>query len=326
MSAGHPSVEVNPHWLEPAAYLGLLNQAFPGQWTRTAYDWYIGRPFAGLSSDIVALTEGRRVLAGMALCHREAIIGLGDRIRVRVICAAATLPDERGRGHYGRLLGAAREHCIEQGYAALLAFVTRDNISARGLLSRGAHAIPSFYITSTRRARPGKPVRQVRAKVHATIRRPAASPMRIGTDMLALGADNGASPSASHAPVARFYYGCAEDWRRQFLCRTHEVQRIRLAHDCTALLETVGSTDRLQWLACPHGKAGHCVATLAKASAAAGHEFFMYTLDPVLAGAARRARLTIRPGYFMLWATGQRPTEWDMLVNASWCLQSGDRL
>jgi len=326
VSATHPSAEVNPHWLDPAAHLGLLNQAFPGQWTRAAYDWYIARPFAGVASDIVALTEGRHVLAGMALCHREVIIGLADRIRVRVICAAATLPDERGRGHYGRLLGAARQHCIEQGYAALLAFVTRDNISARGLLSRGAHAIPSFYITSTRHARLRKPVRGVRAKVHATFRRPAARPVRIGADLLARAAENGASPSASRAPVAHFYYGCTEDWKRQFLCRTHDVQVIRLAHDCTALLETVGSTDRLQWLACPHGKASRCVAALAKASAAAGQEFFMYTLDPVLAGAARRARLTIRPGYFILWATGQRPSEWHTLVNASWCLQSGDRV
>jgi hypothetical protein len=52
----------------------------------------------------------------------------------------------------------------------------------------------------------------------------------------------------------------------------------------------------------------------------------MYTLDPQLAAAAKRARLRTLPGYFMLWATGHGAREWEALISASWCLQSGDRL
>jgi GNAT superfamily N-acetyltransferase len=325
------SVHVNPEWLDAASYLGLLNRAFPGQWSRAAYDWYIARPFGGVTTDILVLTAGKRLLAGMALCHREAIVGSRDRSGVRVICAAATLPDQRGRGHYGRLLIAAREHCIVQGYVALLAFVTRDNISARGLLNRGAHAIPSFYITSAWR-RPWNPTPPVSPRFKPASRLAADGRTRISAAMPALAGhcgecvDGGAFAGASRARDARFYYESVDDWRRQFIDRPHDVRSIRLGHDCTALVETVGCTDRLQWLECPHGKASRCVGALAKASAAAGHGFFMYTLDPLLAAAARRARLRTRHGYFMLWATGHRAHEWDALVNASWRLQSGDRV
>jgi len=325
MTAPVLSVQVNPQWLDAASYLALLNRAFPGQWSRAAYDWYIARRFAGVGSDILVLTEGRRVLAGLALCHREAIVGSSNRIRVRVICAAATLPAERGRGHYGRLLTAARERCIEEDYVALLAFVTRDNISTRGLLNRRAHAIPSFYLTSVHR-RPWNPSRLVSSPDARWTPLAADRHVRLDAREPNLAHDGGASAGASCAPHARFHYECADDWRRQFIDRPSHVRAIHLAHDCTALIETVGSTDRLQWLGCPRDKACHSVATLAKASAAAGREFFMYTLDPVLAVAANRARLRTRPGYFILWTTGPHPRQWNTLVNASWQLQSGDRV
>ena len=33
-----------------------------------------------------------------------------------------------------------------------------------------------------------------------------------------------------------------------------------------------------------------------------------------------------RPGYLMLWPTGHRTEAWNRLANASWTVQSGDRL
>jgi hypothetical protein len=68
------------------------------------------------------------------------------------------------------------------------------------------------------------------------------------------------------------------------------------------------------------------IARLAAASAAARRQFFLYTLDPLIAAAARRIGLRMRPGYLMLWPTGYRPEAWSRLVNASWNVQSGDRL
>ena len=41
-----------------------------------------------------------------------------------------------------------------KGYAAIIGFVTRDNVSAKGLAHRGALAIPSFYIVSAPGRRP----------------------------------------------------------------------------------------------------------------------------------------------------------------------------
>lgn len=110
------------------------------------------------------------------------------------------------------------------------------------------------------------------------------------------------------------------------MLRPHPVRTIRLAHDSLALVESVRETDRLQWLACPDEKSAASVATLAAASAAAGRKFFMYTLDPREAAAARRVGLRIRGGYLMLLPTGQSIEGWDRLTNAVWRVQSGDRV
>jgi GNAT superfamily N-acetyltransferase len=310
VSAATSRIELNPRWLDPARHLGLLNRGFPGQWSRPTYDWYITRPFHGVGSDTFAVTDGRRALSVVTMSYRQVCDDANCSMDVGVIGSAATLPSERGRGHYGRLLEAVREHAATKGYVAIIGFVTRDNLSGRWLARRGALPIPSFYILSTRGRRPvSRPTRDGLA--HSV-------PERLAATL--------AHRESSRAPGTRFLYACSSDWRRQFIDRPCPVRFLRLAHDALALVETVGDTDRLQWLACPREKMTGAIARLAAASAAAKRQFFLYTLDPLLAAAAQRVGLGMRPGYLMLWPTGHRTEAWNRLANASWTVQSGDRL
>ena len=308
MSAHSSSLERNPSWLDRKSHLALLNQAFPGRWNPAAYDWYIARSCHGIENDTLVVSEGHRALAVVTVCHRQVGTDTSRPIDVGVLSAGTTLASERGQGHYGRLLEAARELALIKGYAALLGFVTRDNVSGKGLAHRGAQAVPSFYIASPPGRRPvGTAAQLTEASVHAG-------------NLASL-----AWRESSRASGARFLYPRADDWRRQFIVRPSPVRVLRLAHDSLALVETVGVTDRLQWLTAPREKATACISRLARASAAAGRQFFLYTLDPLLAAAARRIGLAIRPGYLMLWPTGHAHDAWRGIANAPWSVQSGHR-
>jgi hypothetical protein len=288
----------------------MLNQAFPGQWSRPTYEWYITRPFHGVENDTFAVTDGRRALSVVTLSYRQVCNDANSPVDIGVIGSTVTLPNERGRGHYGRLLDAVRERAAMKGYAAIIGFVTRDNVSAKGLVRRGSLAIPSYYIVSAPGRRPAsRPARDGLAH---------CDPERLTTTL--------AQRESSRPPGMRFLYTRAGDWRRQFIDRPCAVRALRLAHDSLALVETVHDTDRLQWLACPRDKVTGAIARLAAASAAAKRQFFLYTLDPLIAAAAKRLGLGARPGYLMLWPTGDRTEAWSRLANASWTVQSGDRL
>ena len=313
MSARGSHIELNPQWLDRGRHIGLLHQGFRGHWNHAAYDWYIARPFRGIESDTFVVADGQRALSVMTVCHRQIGTDTSGPVDVGVMSSAATLASERGRGHYGRLLEAAREQALTRGYAALLGFVMRDNTSGRGLLRRGARAIPSFYVVSPpgRRAQrhPGR-----HGATHMTAERAAADFARC------------AQRAAAGIQGVRFLYERADDWRRQFFQRVNPVRVLRLTHDSLALLETVGGTDRLQWLAAPRAKVTASITSLASGSAAAGRQFFLYTLDPLLAAAAKRIGLAIRPGYLMLWPTGHAADAWRAASCAPWTVHSGDRL
>jgi hypothetical protein len=310
MSGPTVHVELNPRWLDPTGHLELLNQGFPGKWSRPTYDWYIARPFGGVENETFAVTDGHRALSVVTLSYRQVCSDANFPVDVGVIGSTVTLPTERGRGHYGRLLDAVRERAATKGYPAIIGFVTRDNVSTKGLVHRGALAIPSFYIASAPGRRfASRPARDGLAH---------CAPERLTTAF--------AHRESSHAPGMRFVYTCSGDWRRQFIDRPSTVRALRLAHDSLALVETVHDTDRLQWLASPREKVTGVIARLAAASAAAKRQFFLYTLDPLIAAAARRIGLGTRPGYLMLWPTGYRTEAWSRLAHASWNVQSGDRL
>jgi GNAT superfamily N-acetyltransferase len=305
--------EVNPPWLAPGDYVAFLDRVFPGQWDLRAYDWYIARGFNSRHGDLLVQAEEGRIRAGIALVPRQVVVDDRAPIDVGILGAAGTLPEERARGRYAQLLETAIECGRQRGYAALLAYTTADNASSRGLLRIGARAIPSFYVFSAGRT-PGVPR--------------AAATMRVALDDV-VPQLNGWRPHprlTSGAATARFHYADRGDWEQQFLHRPNGVRAARIRHDSLALLESVDSTDRLQYLACPEEKRVASVAALAAASRASGRRFFMYTLEPSEAAAARRLGLRTRDGHLLLLPTGRGKRHWEALTAAHWHVQSGDRL
>jgi GNAT superfamily N-acetyltransferase len=142
---------LNPAWLERNRYLDFLNNAFAGSWRKTDFDWYLGRAFQGIRPDILVRASGTDVIAGLGLVHRQVRVGCDPPVNVGVISAAGTLPSARGQGHYAELLHSALERARQRAWVALLAFVTEENGSGRGLRRLGARVIPSFYLSAAAR-------------------------------------------------------------------------------------------------------------------------------------------------------------------------------
>ncbi len=310
------TTQLNPAWLDPAAYLEFLNSGFPGQWDRASLEFYTGRSFLGRSADLGVRADGRRILAGVSYCHRQIRHAADEPIDVCVLSAGTTLESERGRGHYRGLLETGIELCRARSYAAILGFVTRDNGSGRGLERLGAYSIPSFYIVSNAR-RPGP---RRRRRLRGQPRLPGRPPFLEPTILVQQ------PVPALETGIVRFHYPSRHEWLQQFVSRPNPVRALRIAHDATAILESVGSTDRLQYLSCPRDKAIGSLATLAAASSSAQRSFFTYTLDPLLARAAARLGLAIRAGFLMLLPVDRTRADWAALAAADWRLHSGDRL
>lgn len=310
---------LNPAWLRHSGYVDFLNKAFSGSWSKTDFDWYLGRAFQGIRPDILVRASGTDVIAGLGLAHRQVRIGCDPPVNVGVISAAGTVPSARGQGHYSELLHSAVERARQCSWVALLAFVTEENGSGRGLRRLGARVIPSFYMSSRGRrdAKPGCSI--------TPARRDRASPPWLKRAEIER-SKNRFRFCARSAVEAGFHYEQEGDWRQQFIQRPHGIRLHRLQHDSQAWIEPVGSTDRLQRLDCPASKARHHVTSLVAASAAAGRRFFMYSLDAQLADALKRRGLAIHRGYFLLMPVDRSLPAWRAMNEASWSVQSGDRL
>jgi hypothetical protein len=307
------TTQIDPAWLDADSYVAFLNRVFPGQWNRAAYEWYVARPFNYRKSHTLVRVNGTAIVSGMGLCYRQVKVGQGPPIQISVISAAGTLPSERRQGHYATLLSSALEYCGDSGSVAALGFVTRQNASGRGLARLGAEAIPSFYITSASR-RSG--LQQVLRVNRSTTIRSAGTEVNIGEAFAMRAQQQCERRGPGNSPVAHFH----------FIHRPRAVRALRLGHDSMALTETVGETDRLQWLCCPGEKVTRHIADLARTSAVRGRGFFMYTLSSCEAAAARRAGLKIREGHLMLLPTGRSAADWERLRRAAWQVESGDRL
>jgi GNAT superfamily N-acetyltransferase len=304
------ATQLNPAWLDAGTYIEFLNLSFPGQWDRRAYDWYIGRPFNGKRCDLLVRTDGTRVLAGVTACYRQVMLGHGEPQEVCVLSAGATHPEVRGQGHYAALLRDVLELCRQKRCVAALGFVRKDNASGRGLTRLGARVLPSFYISGQH-----EPGRGRLSPSHPRLL-PGKRVEKILTDMI------GGHPAAA---TWRFHYARPEDWRRQFLERPHPVRALRITHDSGAIIERVGTTDRLQLLAAPPERFARSLAAVSGLHRTRRH-FFLYSMDPLEAAAARRLGLRVRDGYLVIQDTGHHRASCTALVDNRWSVQSGDRL
>jgi len=300
---------VNPQGMNADIGVCFLARCFGTRWTEAMYRWYLQRSFAGESPDRLILMDGERVVAGCGLAYRLLRTPDGTVHPVSIVVAAGTVPGERGRGCYARVLQAAVDRSALRGCTAVLGFVTADNATGRGLRRLGATAVASAYIAS-----PG------------VARIPGTAILRLCS---ANGADGWhASARLSSPPLqAGFHYPDVNAWRSQMVDRPHPVRSLRVGTTCRALIECVGDTDRLQWL---DGNPRERLAAI-RAIAAHAHRrkrhFFMYSTRPGDAAVARRLGLVATPGYMMALApqTRHEPTVrgWAALP---WHVQSGDRM
>lgn len=302
---------VNPQGMNADIGVRFLERCFGTRWTEAMYRWYLQRPFGGESPDRLILMDGQRVVASCGLAYRLLRAPDGTVHRVSVALAGGTLPGERGRGCYARVIQAAAERSTLRGCTAMLGFVTADSATGRGLLRLGAVGVASAYIVSpgVARAHAGGTLRLWGAMT--TDRWPARAGAR----------------SRSTPVEGGFHYPDVSGWRSQMVDRPHPVQSLRVGTTCRALIECVGDTDRLQWL---DGDPRERVAAI-RAIAAHAHRrkrhFFMYSTRCEDPATAHRLGLLARPGYMLVLALEARHEatvrSWAAL---SWDVQSGDRL
>ena len=302
---------VNPRGLDTDIGVQFLERCFGTSWTEAMYRWYLQRSFGGEPPERLILLDAERVVAGCGLTSRLLRMPDGAPHRVGIIVAAATLPGERGRGCFARMIQAAVARSALRGCTALLAFVTADNASSRVMRRLGATEIASAYIAS-----------------HGLLPVPGSGTLRVCRALVTERWPARAS-ARLHSPPARasFYYPDPGAWASQMVDRPHPVQSLRVGSTCRALIECVGHTDRLQWL---DGEPRERVAAL-RAMAAHAHrrrrQFFMFSMRRDDLESVRRVGLVARPGYMMAVATEPRhgPTVrgWAALT---WDVQSGDRM
>jgi hypothetical protein len=300
--------QLNPSWVRPEDYIGLLNRGFRNQWNHRSFQWYQCREFNGRPTDIAVRAEGNRLLAVATYCYRQIIDPAGRTMDVCVMGSTTTVADQRGCGHYSALLQAGLALCRRHACGAMLGFATRSNGSCRGFLGLGGYSIPSYYIFSPRDHR----------NVHP-LRRAPLQPSRHFLDLLRTRA-----PQQSRQ--LRFHYARRQDWLDQFVQRPAPVHALRVAHDCTALVERVGDTDRLQWLEAPPHRAVAALATLAGASVASGRRFFMFTMNAMVAAATRRLGLTTREGGLLVLPVDRSKSALGSFSDEAWDVHSGDRM
>jgi len=304
-------VLVNPQGMNADIGVRFLDRCFGTRWTEAMYRWYLQRSFGGESPDRLILIDGERVVASCGLAYRLLRTPDDTVHRVSVVVAACTVPGERGRGCYARVLRAAVDRSALRGCTAVLGFVTADNATGRGLRRLGATVVPSAYIAS-----------------HGAARVPGIALLRLYGATVTDGWPARAGARSRSTPVeGGFHYPDVSGWRSQMVDRAHPVQSLRVGTTCRALIECVGDTDRLQWLdGDPRERVAAIRAIAAHAQRRKRH-FFMYSTRPGDAEAARRLGLVARPGYMMALAleTRHEPTVrgWAALP---WHVQSGDRM
>lgn len=302
---------VNPAGIDAEAGPAFLARCFASPWTEAMYRWYLERSFDGEPPDRLVLMDGGRAVAGCGVVYRKLRTPDGRLHRASVVVAACTSPNARGRGCYARVLEAAVELSAARGCAALLGFVTADNATGRGLRRLGAEAIPSTYIVSRDRApSPGAGALRLRdAKVSDDW------PARAG------------ARGHQATPTAGFHYPDAAAWRSQMVDRPHGVEPVRIGATCRALIESVGDTDRLQWLDGDARERLAAIRALAVRARCRKRQFFMYSTCPHEAAAARRLGLAAHPGYLMALALqGGHRSNVRGWAGFPWRVQSGDRM
>lgn len=309
-SDGELRLQVNPAGLEADSGARFLTRCFGVPWTQTLFRWYLERPFDGEAADRLLVMDGERAVGFCGLSYRTLRTPDGVAHRVSIAVAGSTLPAERGRGIFARMMDAAIVRSGLRGCTAMLGFVTADNASCRALQRLGATEIASAYISSRRLARA-----------------PGTSTLRVFPAIVTDRWLERAAARQRGAPAVVFHYPDASAWRMQIVDRPHPVRALRIGATCRALIECVGDTDRLEWLDGDPRERLAAIHAIAARASHLGRGFFMYSTRVGDADAARRLGLLTRAGCLMAAATEARHAAtvrgWAAL---GFDVQSGDRM
>lgn len=138
---------LNPPGVEDA-YLRGLQESFPGWGGHAEFAWWFRREVGSLPADLLTLSHGGALVAGMAVGYRRwhpGDGGAGESV-VAILSGAWTAPAHRRRGCFAELVEHARAAGTARGAAGLLAFVSGARASGSVLEGAAQESIPSWRL------------------------------------------------------------------------------------------------------------------------------------------------------------------------------------
>jgi hypothetical protein len=196
----------------------------------------------------------------------------------------------------------------ERGCIALLSFVTAENASAAILRRKGAVALTTRYLFLS----PNEPLKLPKA---------LPQPQIVCADQLAVGIEE--------SSAITFHYASEQEWRWQFLDRPSPTTVYEM-HSHIAVIEHVGSTDRLQFLSKAQENSPAPLLAMAQRARQRNRSVFHFTMSKSLAQQAANHGFGVGKGYAMIIDLDTAPAVNSNVVNAlhatPWEIQAGDRM
>ena len=290
------------------AYLAALNRCFDAWGGAERYRWCFERRVGPLSADVIVLERDGDLVAGSAVTYRPLRLPSGARVQAGIMTGSFTLPEERGRGHFTRLVQESRAAALERGAGLLLAFVTETNASCHVLAAARARMLRTHYVFSS-----AGWTGDARCRIEPAEEESAAD---------GLAARGSLAPAPTGA--VRFLYS-PDEWKSQFVERSLPVERIRVDEE-PALVERSEEFDHVLFL-WPRGPADEVrqLAGLAGRAARHGRRLRTFTASQPLADACAAAGFELHGGRLAILPTDARPgaSAPDLL---EWSIHSGDRM
>lgn len=289
----------NPEFPRAGETIERLNQCFDGGWNRALFDWYLARPFAGRAPDRIVIFCGNKPIASSVVNYRT-LRCLSGAVQVGIASGSWTLPEERGRGLFSRMMIASADRALANGCESLIAFVTAKNASCRALARCGADMIPSSYLNGV-------------GKLDSTADDVQRAPATHGAI---------ADLASAHEGPGCFVYRTDRDWCQQFLNRVYPVELLEVRGQ-VAVIEKTAATDRLLWSSAASSDRVDLARSLHAHAAARQRSFFMYATGETAKSATDAGFLVNQPGFI---ACLPAATALAQIDTRCWDVQSGDRM